>query len=188
MAEHLQASLLKPGFRKAAHLHQSYCVSGDLPGIAVRQVRKTMRVHMQETIKNRRKPSIRISRSDHQRLSALADAIAERNPDLSDTLFSELERARVVGDGSLPPETVRMGSTVTYSSDAGETRTVTLVFPGDADIAEGRVSILTPVGAALIGLSEGQSIGWTARDGREHALTVTAVTAPAEDLDTPSAA
>lgn len=147
---------------------------------------------MQEITKSRRKPSIRISRTDHQRLSALADAIAERNPELSEVLFAELDRARVVGDGSVPAETVRMGSTVTFSSDAGssegsDTKTVTLVFPGEADIAEGRVSVLTPIGAALIGLSEGQSIGWTARDGREHALSVLTVAQPVE-MPTSSAA
>jgi regulator of nucleoside diphosphate kinase len=49
---------------------------------------------------------------------------------------------------------------------------VTLVLPGGADIAEGKVSVLTPIGAALIGLSTGQSIDWTARDGRTHRLTV----------------
>ncbi len=40
-----------------------------------------------------------------------------------------------------------------------------LVFPAEADIAAGKVSVLTPVGAALIGLSKGESIAWTARDG-----------------------
>ncbi|MGE0241516.1 MAG: GreA/GreB family elongation factor, partial [Parvibaculaceae bacterium] len=45
-------------------------------------------------------------------------------------------------------------------------------FPGEADIAEGRLSILTPVGTALIGLSVGQSILWTGRDGQQHKLTV----------------
>ena len=55
---------------------------------------------------------------------------------------------------------------------------VTLVFPGEADIAQGKISILTPIGAALIGLSAGQSIDWTARDGRIHRLKVESVEAP----------
>jgi regulator of nucleoside diphosphate kinase len=59
-----------------------------------------------------------------------------------------------------------------FTTDAGEDRTVTLVFPGRADIAEGKVSVLTPIGVALIGLAVGQSIDWTARDGRTHRLTV----------------
>lgn len=52
------------------------------------------------------------------------------------------------------------------------TRTTTLVFPGDADISEEKVSVLTPIGTALLGLSTGQSMRWLARDGREHELTV----------------
>jgi regulator of nucleoside diphosphate kinase len=87
-----------------------------------------------------------------------------------------------------------MGSTLRFTSDLGEDRRVTLVFPGEADIAEGKVSILTPIGVALIGLSVGQSIDWTARDGQVHRLKVEAVdvaqTAPkaaaADDLRTVS--
>ena len=71
-----------------------------------------------------------------------------------------------------------MGSTLTFKPDTGEAKTVTLVFPGDADISEGKVSILTPVGTALIGLSAGQSIQWTARDGHRHELSVLAVSQP----------
>lgn len=130
---------------------------------------------MQDITKIRRKPTIRISRTDHSRLSMLAAAVAQRNPDISDELLAELDRARVVADGSISTEIAQMGSTVTFTSDTGDARTVTLVFPGLADIAEGRVSILTPIGTALIGLSAGQSIMWTARDGRRHALTVQAV-------------
>jgi regulator of nucleoside diphosphate kinase len=147
-----------------------------------------MRIHMQEMTKTRRKPSIRIAKTDHERLSALAEAVAARNPDTSDALFAELDRARIIGDEKLPADTVRMGSSVTFSSDSGDTKTVTLVFPGEADIAEGKVSILTPVGTALIGLSEGQSIAWTARDGRQHELSVLAVRQPAPDVRTASAA
>lgn len=143
---------------------------------------------MQDTTKSRRKPGIRITKTDHDRLSALADAVAARNPETSEALFAELDRARIVGDGSLPADTIRMGSTVTFASDAGDTKTVTLVFPGEADIAEGKVSILTPVGTALIGLSQGQSIVWIARDGRQHELSVLAVGQLAQAVQTPSAA
>lgn len=130
---------------------------------------------MQTKHKTRRKPDIRISISDHARLSALAEAVEHRNPDMSRELLAELDRARLVADGVLPGTVVRMGSRVTYRSDSGETRTVTLVFPADADIAEGRISVLTPIGAALIGLSAGQTMNWTARDGRVHELDVLSV-------------
>lgn len=132
------------------------------------------------TTKSRRKPAITISRSEHERLLALATALAERNAELSETMFTELERARVVADGSVGDGIVRIGSQVTYQPDADASRTVTLVYPGDADIDQGKISVVTPVGIALIGLSAGQSISWTARDGRNHELTVVEVRQPAE--------
>lgn len=124
---------------------------------------------------SRRKPAISISDADYPRLMRLAEAIANQSPELADELLEELERARVVKAARLPDTVVRMGSTVTYSSDDGQRKTVTLVFPAEADIARGRVSILTPVGTALIGLSPQQSIAWTARDNRRHRLTVESV-------------
>ncbi|TGT71955.1 MULTISPECIES: nucleoside diphosphate kinase regulator [unclassified Mesorhizobium] len=130
------------------------------------------------------KPKIRISQSDHERLSALASTFATRNPEASDELLAELERARVVADGWVSSGTVRMGSTVTFKPDSGDRKTVTLVYPGEADISAGKVSILTPIGTALIGLSAGQSIMWTARDGRKHELLVLGVSKPsAEEID-----
>lgn len=141
---------------------------------------------MQDNTRIRRKPNIRISKTDHARLSALASGAASRNPDMSDDLFAELERARVVADSQIPADTIQMGSVVTFKPDTGEARTVTLVFPGEADIAQGKVSILTPIGTALIGLSAGQSIPWTARDGHRHELSVVAVSRPAADSGRPA--
>ena len=123
-------------------------------------------------------PEITLAFTDHARLTRLAESHASRVPEVADALMSELERARVVPDGRLSAEVVRMGSTLRFTSDLGEDRQVTLVFPRDADISAGRISILTPIGAALIGLSKGQSIDWTARDGRVHRLTVRSVQAP----------
>jgi regulator of nucleoside diphosphate kinase len=121
---------------------------------------------------SRRKPAITVTRSDHDRLTRLADSFVGRNTALADQLLDELERARIVEDDRLRADAVRMGSTLRFTTDAGEDRTVTLVFPDEADIAEGRVSVLTPVGVALIGLTAGQSIDWVARDGRRRRLTV----------------
>jgi regulator of nucleoside diphosphate kinase len=127
-----------------------------------------------------RNPPIKVTRSDHERLSRLADALSAASSSVADRLFAELDRARVVDDARIAADVVRMGSTLRYTSDTGEDRTVTLVFPGDADIAEGKISILTPIGVALLGLSAGQSIDWTARDGRVHRLTVENVEVPAQ--------
>ena len=73
-----------------------------------------------------------------------------------------------------------MGSIVAFDPDAGAARKVTLVYPEDADIAEGRISVLTPIGTALLGLRPGQSITWQARDGRSHELTIVSVRQPAD--------
>jgi regulator of nucleoside diphosphate kinase len=134
---------------------------------------------MAATTKKTRKPAITLTRTDSERLWRLAETCAERNPAVAEELLAELDRARVVEDRRIASDIVRMGSTLRFTSDLGEDRRVTLVFPGEADIAAGKISILTPIGAALIGLSAGQSIDWTARDGRTHRLTVEAVEAPA---------
>lgn len=132
---------------------------------------------MKRTTRSGRPPAIVISRDDHARLTGLATAALDRLPEVAEVLLGELDRARVVGPASLPATAVRMGSQVTYEAD-GATRTVSLVYPGEADIAAGRISIMTPVGTALIGLSQGQSITWTARNGAVHALTIVAVRQP----------
>lgn len=127
---------------------------------------------MQEKTKAKRKPAIKIGATDHAKLLAFASAMESRNPEMAEELFLELDRARVVADGSISEDVVQMGSTVTFKPDTGEAKTVTLVFPGDADIAQGKISIFTPIGTALIGLTKGQAIMWTARDGRTHQLEV----------------
>lgn len=138
---------------------------------------------MESGSKRHRKPAITTTRSDHERLTMLAESHAARNPQVAEELLAELDRARIVDDGRIASDVVRMGSTLRFTSDLGEDRQVTLVFPGEADIAEGKVSVLTPIGAALIGLSAGQSIDWKARDGRVHRLTVESVGAPPADPD-----
>lgn len=127
-----------------------------------------------------RKPPISISRSEKEALERLADAWSAMQPDVTEELLIELDRAEVLPDARMRSDIVRMGSTLTYATDTGETRTVMLVYPREADIAAGRVSILTPIGTALLGLSPGQSIEWQSRDGRSHRLTVNHVAEPAE--------
>ncbi|MEF0941629.1 nucleoside diphosphate kinase regulator [Rhizobium sp. BR 362] len=132
-----------------------------------------------------RKPSIVIGDTDYRRLNNLALAAANSLPESSDGLLLELERARVVSDSSVPGRVVRMGSTVEYETDTGAHRLVTLVFPKDADISEGKISVLTPIGTALLGLSTGQTMGWIARDNSKHKLTVLAVKHRAEAKASP---
>ncbi len=125
----------------------------------------------------KRLPKISLERTDHGKLSRLADVLFEKDPALADRLADELDRATVVEDGTLPAKTVRMGSLVTFAVEGEDAQTVQLVFPGEADIAANRLSILTPIGAALIGLSAGQSIIWPTRDGRSRNLHVLEVRA-----------
>lgn len=129
---------------------------------------------MQHT--TRRKPRITISQTDYDRLSNLAAACEHRNPEIAAGLSSELDRARIVSDSKLGSSIVRMGSTVTYMVDGTQSKTVTLVYPGEANIEEGRISITTPIGTALIGLKTGQSISYAARNGHIHDLTVVEAT------------
>jgi regulator of nucleoside diphosphate kinase len=122
-------------------------------------------------------PQIVIRAADEERLSALANSLRSSKPDLAEELRGELARARLASDEALPADTVQMGSTLTYEAD-GRQRRVTLVYPTEADIDAGRISVATPIGAALLGLAEGQSIDWTARDGRQHRLSIIAVERP----------
>ena len=123
-------------------------------------------------------PQIIVGTADHNKLIVLALADTGRAAQEADDLLNEMERARVVTDAAVPANVVRMGSAVRYRAENGPERLVTLVYPVDADIAAGRVSVLTPVGTALIGLSTGQSIAWHTRDGRQQVLTVLEVTPP----------
>lgn len=130
---------------------------------------------MPAVVRNRSVPNIIVSTADYERLTDLATASLERLPEVAEELLAEMERAKVVKDGSVPDDVVRMGSTVTFRSDDGRELTETLVYPVDEDSAAHKISVMTPVGAALIGLAVGQSISWTARDGRKHQLTVVKV-------------
>jgi regulator of nucleoside diphosphate kinase len=122
-----------------------------------------------------RKPKITLTESDHARLEALALTLEDRNPAVAGAMLAELDRARIVSERALPRGTVRVGSEVTFVMDEAAPRTGQLVYPGEADIASGRISVATPVGAALIGLSVGHAITWAGSDGRPRRLRLLAV-------------
>lgn len=91
-------------------------------------------------------------------------------------LMQELSRAQVVAPEEMPNTVVTMNSRVEFQEElTGERHTLTLVYPHEANVDSGRISILAPVGSALLGLSTGQSIDWAAPDGRPLRLLVTAV-------------
>ncbi|MBL8199937.1 MAG: nucleoside diphosphate kinase regulator [Chromatiales bacterium] len=117
------------------------------------------------------RPGIAIAAGDYARLVGLTEG-----PDRSEVaeyLSGELTRARIVGDDNLAANIVRMGSRVTYRDLAtGRTRVITLVYPREADMVRNRISVLTPIGAALIGLCPGQSIDWPTPEGGAGTLIV----------------
>ena len=125
-------------------------------------------------------PPITIIRGDMEKLIRLADAADGRFAQTGDFLAREIDRAEVIEDFERRPGLVAMGSRVTFRyNTTGQTRTITLVYPEDADVAQDRISVLTPIGAALIGLSVSQSIEWQTLEGKSRSLTVTAVDAGA---------
>jgi regulator of nucleoside diphosphate kinase len=117
-------------------------------------------------------PAIAISSLDLERLTRLLDAKAYNRLPGIDALASELDRASVVEPTEVPPEVVTMNSTVRFADVAcGREYQLTLVYPHEAG-APGTVSILAPVGSALLGLSVGQAIAWQIPGGRELQLRV----------------
>lgn len=134
---------------------------------------------MQHATGPRPSSRILISDTDHDRLSGLARALLDRAPETAEELLFEMDRAIVTDAAAMPADVVRMGSIVTVRGAGGETQRIMLVYPGEADIAENRISVLTPMGTALIGAAIGQAVCWSSRGGRELSVTVEAVDTPA---------
>lgn len=131
---------------------------------------------------SKRSPKIVINADDLAHLEGLADGMTRRNPALADRLFEEISRARIVAPAKMPANVVTMGSTVTYRDETtSQEKSVILVYPENADIAQARVSVITPIGVALLGLAEGASFHWDTRDNERRTLTVIAVQQPAKE-------
>jgi regulator of nucleoside diphosphate kinase len=107
------------------------------------------------------RPKVIISSLDADRLDKLLDSLPEGAfPGKSD-LQAELERADIVEPRDVPPTVVSMNSTVRFRvASSSEEFTLTLVYPKDMDSSSGKISILAPVGSALLGLSQGDEIEW----------------------------
>lgn len=128
------------------------------------------------TVETLVKPDIVLLDTDCELLEGLAMGIERRSPALAAMLLEEIERAEICVAASLPGDVVTIGSRVTYKDgNSGETRTVRLVLPAEADSDTGSVSILTPIGAGLIGMRQGSSIEWPYVDGRSRTITVSQV-------------
>lgn len=122
------------------------------------------------------RPLIVVSRSDADRLTRLAEEMEHASPQAANMLLDEIERAKVVPDHKMPDDVVRMHSTVRFRDEAhGQERTVSLVYPQEADIEAGKISVLTPIGAGLLGLRPEQEIAWPDREGHKRSLKVLSV-------------
>lgn len=123
-----------------------------------------------------RRPAIQMIDSEADTLTTLALGAESRVPEVAEMLLNEIERATIVTEKRISSDVVTMRSVVEFIDEAsGSDRTVQLVYPREADISAGRISILTPIGAGLIGMKTGQSILWPDRDGRERKLTIVKV-------------
>jgi regulator of nucleoside diphosphate kinase len=123
-----------------------------------------------------------ISSHDARRIEALlASPIGKASP-VAESLEAELLRAELREPADMPADVVTMNSQlVCVDEDSGTQRVIRLVYPADADADKGQVSVLAPVGAALLGLSVGSSIQWPVPGGRSTRLRVERV------LDQPEA-
>ena len=123
------------------------------------------------------RPKLIIDERAYPRLLALAERARAQAPELAARLIEEIERADLRPASEMPRDVVTLGSEVTFRQDE-RTQIVQIVAPDDADIERRRISVLTPVGAALLGLAVGQKISWEMPDKRGSVLEVVAVRQP----------
>lgn len=142
-----------------------------------------MTLQLTETFASRpgRSPKIVIDAGELSHLEGLAEGAMQRNPALANRLFDEIGRARIVASGKMPADVVTIGSTVTYRDETtGQDKSVMLVYPEDADISRQRISVMTPIGVALLGLTEGAAFFWDTRNNQRRTLTVISVEQPSD--------
>ena len=126
------------------------------------------------------RPPITLSEAEADTLYELAWAARGTSQMSAALLLEELARAEFCDSGSLPTDVVTMQSEVVFrDEETGEEHRVTLVYPREADIERDRLSVLTPVGAALIGLQRGSAIDWPNRLGATRRLRIVDVIQPA---------
>jgi regulator of nucleoside diphosphate kinase len=128
--------------------------------------------HTAETL-----PTLHITERDLARLREVVDEhIDGRLAEAADVLDRELERALVVPADRIASDVVTMRSRVVVEDvDTAKRRDLVLSYPREADIAEGKVSVLAPVGLALLGLRVGDTIRWPMPRGRHAELRLVAV-------------
>lgn len=130
------------------------------------------------------KNALVICKADYQRLLPLVE---NQNSATAEALLYELDRADIVENTQFPSDAVCMGSQVTFVDlDTGEQTLISLVFPAEANVDQFKISILSPVGSALIGLRIGGTIDWPLPLGKVRRIKVVALNQP-EKLENPKA-
>ena len=112
-----------------------------------------------------KRPEIILTSQDLDRLEALLEALPAAAFPGKTELRAELDRAEVVEPQDVPPDVVTMNSKVRFALESGEEFCLTLVYPQDMNGNADRISVLAPVGSALLGLSAGEHIEWTRPGG-----------------------
>src|SRR4029078_3191965 len=121
----------------------------------------------------RMRPPIHLLASESDLVAALALTAEHRQPVVAAMLLEEIERAELHGPDEMLDGYARLNSWVTFTDEkTRRVRKVQPVLPADANIVEGRISILTPMGAALYGLADGACITWPDLDGNERLIRV----------------
>jgi len=119
------------------------------------------------------RPPLVVSRLDYARLEALLDAQPSAD---AGGLRTELARAQLVDAQDVPGDVIAMNSTARFRDEgSGQEHEITLVYPQDAGNGAGSVSILAPVGSALLGLRVGHAIDWPMPGGHSARLRVLSV-------------
>jgi regulator of nucleoside diphosphate kinase len=122
------------------------------------------------------KPEITVSTSDLERLEGLLSKLPTRNRSDLDGLRAELERANILDTDGMPADVIMMNSRARFREEtSGREYELTLAWPHEANAADGKVSIFSPAGSALLGLSVGQRIDWQTPEGHAIQLRVLAV-------------
>ncbi len=128
------------------------------------------------------RPPIHLLAPESDLVAGLALQAEHRAPIVAAMLLEEIERAELHDSDTMPPGHVALKSLVTFVDEkTQQMREVQLVLPVEADIARGRVSILTPMGAALYGLAAGHSIEWPDLQGDYRQIRIVRVVQPDED-------
>jgi len=113
--------------------------------------------------------TIYITKSDEQKLRALiasVQAVDEATKTNLEKLEKELNRAKLVSSRKIPTDVITMNSQVrVLDVESGEESTYAIVFPSDANIEKGRISILAPIGTALLGYRVGDVVDWEVPSG-----------------------